>query len=125
VDVIVTDGFTGNIALKTAEGVAQLVRAFLRRAFAANIFTKIAYLFARPALSRVRSMINPNAYNGAVFLGLNGISVKSHGGTNAFGYANAIGVAADMVKNGYLPEVSQAIAKANLILNEEKRDENG
>lgn len=125
VDVIVTDGFTGNIALKTAEGVAQLVRAFLRRAFAANIFTKIAYLFARPALARVRSMINPNAYNGAVFLGLNGISVKSHGGTNAFGYANAIGVAADMVKNGYLPEVSQAIAKANLILNEEKRDENG
>ena len=125
VDVIVTDGFTGNIALKTAEGVAQLVREFLRRAFLANLFTKIAYLVARPALARVRSMINPNGYNGAVFLGLNGICVKSHGGTNAFGYANAVGVAADMVKNGYLPEVSQAIATANLILNEEKRDENG
>ncbi len=125
VDVIVTDGFTGNIALKTAEGVAQLIRTFLRRAFAANLFTKIGYLFARSALGKVRLMINPNNYNGAVFLGLNGISVKSHGGTNALGYANAIGVATDMVKNGYLPEVSRAITKINQILSEEKRDKNG
>jgi glycerol-3-phosphate acyltransferase PlsX len=100
VDVVVTDGFSGNIALKTAEGTARLMSAFVREAFRNSLSAKIGYLFAKRALDKVRGRTDPRRYNGAMFLGLNGVCVKSHGGTDAIGFATAIGVAVDMVKYG-------------------------
>lgn len=97
VDVIVTDGFSGNIALKTAEGTARLVVTLLADAFRSSALTKLGYLMSRPALRALRKHLDPNNHNGAVFLGLNGLVVKSHGGANAKGVANAIGVAHDLV----------------------------
>lgn len=99
VDVIVTDGFTGNVALKTAEGTARLISGYLRAAFQASWMAKLGYVFARPALQALRDRLDPRHYNGGVFLGLNGVVVKSHGGTDAVGYANAVGLAIDMVKD--------------------------
>ncbi|TPE59261.1 phosphate acyltransferase PlsX [Sandaracinobacter neustonicus] len=96
-DVIVTDGFSGNIALKTAEGTAKLVTGLLANAYRASLLTKIGYLFSRPALRALRDQLDPNNHNGAVFLGLNGVVVKSHGAANIKGFANAIGVAHDLV----------------------------
>jgi len=101
VDVVVTDGFSGNIALKTAEGTAKLYSEFLRGAFRSSFVARIGYLFARHALNKVRKRTDPRRYNGALFLGLNGIVVKSHGGTDALGFANAIGVAIDMAANDF------------------------
>ena len=90
VDVVVTDGFTGNVALKTAEGTAQLMAFYLRQAIRHSTLAKLGYLLVRPALRKFRSRIDPRRYNGAIFLGLNGIAVKSHGGTDALGFANAM-----------------------------------
>jgi glycerol-3-phosphate acyltransferase PlsX len=101
VDVVVTDGFTGNIALKTAEGTVKLYSTFLKQAFGQSLFAKLGYLLAKSALQKVKVRTDPRRYNGAMFLGLNGIAVKSHGGTDAFGFANAIGVAVDLVTHGY------------------------
>ena len=100
-----TDGFSGNVALKTAEGVAKLVSEFTRRAFKASPMAALGYLFARPALRRLSTHLDPRKYNGAVFLGLNGIAVKSHGGSDAVGFANAVGVAVDMARHGFLENV--------------------
>ncbi|MGC2854221.1 phosphate acyltransferase PlsX [Novispirillum sp. DQ9] len=97
VDVVVTDGFTGNVALKTAEGTAKLYSSFLKSAFRSSLRAKLGYLLARGALDNVRKRTDPRRYNGAMFLGLNGICVKSHGGTDAVGFANAIGVAVDLI----------------------------
>jgi phosphate acyltransferase len=96
-DVIVTDGFSGNIALKTAEGTAKLVTGLLGNAYRASLLTKVGYFFSRSALRALRDQLDPNNHNGAVFLGLNGVVVKSHGGANIKGFANAIGVAHDLV----------------------------
>ena len=96
VDVVVTDGFTGNVALKTAEGTAKLVGEYLRVTFKSSLLAGIGYLLARSSLDKLRKRLDPRRYNGAIFLGLNGITVKSHGGTDPFGFANAIGVAVDM-----------------------------
>jgi glycerol-3-phosphate acyltransferase PlsX len=100
VDVVVTDGFTGNVALKVAEGAVGLYAQFLREAFKSSLLSKLGYLLAKPALQLLRQRLDPRRYNGAMFLGLNGIVVKSHGGTDEFGFANAIGVAADLVGQG-------------------------
>ncbi|CAN0464878.1 unnamed protein product, partial [Discosporangium mesarthrocarpum] len=100
VDVVVTDGFTGNIALKTAEGTARLMSAFVREAFRNSLSAKIGYVFAKRSLDKLRGRTDPRRYNGAMFLGLNGVCVKSHGGTDAVGFATAIGLAVDMVKYG-------------------------
>ena len=100
VDVVVTDGFTGNVALKVAEGTVALYSQFLREAFKSSMLAKLGYFLARPALQLVRQRLDPRRYNGAMFLGLNGIVVKSHGGTDALGFANAIGVAVDLVQQG-------------------------
>lgn len=107
VDVVVTDGFTGNVALKTLEGTAKLYGHFLREAFSSSWMAKLAYLLARPAIKKVRLRADPRRYNGAMFLGLNGIAVKSHGGTDALGFANAIGVAVDLVANGFSERIKQ------------------
>lgn len=105
VDVIVTDGFTGNVALKTAEGTARLVTIFLRQAFRQSIMSRIGYMLAAPALRKLRERLDPQSYNGGVLLGLNGIVVKSHGGANAEGFANAIGVALDMARDGTIARI--------------------
>ena len=99
VDVVVTDGFSGNIALKTAEGTARFVTDLLRRAFKSSLRSKAGFALSRPALNLLKHHLDPNNHNGAVFLGLNGLVVKSHGGANPKGVANAIGVAASMVRN--------------------------
>jgi glycerol-3-phosphate acyltransferase PlsX len=111
VDVIVTDGFTGNVALKTAEGTARLYSDFLRAAFKHSLSARIGYLFAAGALKKLRERLDPRRYNGAVFLGLQGIAVKSHGGADALGFANAIGVAVDMKLNGFLDKISDGVGK--------------
>ena len=97
-DVIVCDGFAGNIALKTAEGTARFVADLLKRAFTSSVRSKIGFLISRPATELLRDHLDPNNHNGAVFLGLRGIVVKSHGGANENGVATAIGNAAKMVR---------------------------
>jgi glycerol-3-phosphate acyltransferase PlsX len=114
VDVIVTDGFTGNVALKTAEGTAKLFAEALRTSFHHSAMAKIGYVFARGALRRFRERFDPRRYNGAMFLGLRGIAVKSHGSTDAFGFANAIGVAIDMKVNGFLDKIRADLARVNV-----------
>lgn len=98
VDVVVTDGFTGNVALKAIEGTAKLYTGFVREAFKTSTFAKMGYLLASGAWTKLRKRVDPRRYNGGVFLGVNGVCVKSHGGTDALGFAYAIGVAVDLVK---------------------------
>lgn len=114
VDVIVTDGFTGNIAIKTAEGTARLYTEFLRQAFKSSPFARLGYLLARRALKKLRAQVDPRGYNGAMFLGLNGIAVKSHGSTDALGLANAIGVAIDMAKGGINEKIKEEFQRLAL-----------
>jgi glycerol-3-phosphate acyltransferase PlsX len=110
VDVVVTDGFTGNVALKTIEGTARLYSEFLRATFKSSLLAKIGYLLARPALNALRLRTDPRRYNGAIFLGLNGVTVKSHGGTDAIGFSNAIGVAIDMILHGAIEKIREDFA---------------
>jgi len=93
VDVLVCDGFVGNVALKASEGVVHMIRHFLRQSFGRNIFTKLAGLIASPVLKQFRDELDPRAHNGANFIGLQGIVIKSHGGTDEIGFANAINIA--------------------------------
>ncbi len=113
VDVVVSDGFTGNVALKMAEGTSELYSHFLREAFNASWMAKLGYLLAKRTLSQLRSRVDPRRYNGAVFAGLNGVVVKSHGSTDAFGFANAIGVAADMVQQGFMEDIRKECERLN------------
>jgi glycerol-3-phosphate acyltransferase PlsX len=110
VDVIVTDGFTGNVALKSIEGTVKLYSHFLRQTFKSSWIAGLGYLLARPAMNALRARVDPRRYNGAIFMGLNGVCVKSHGGTDAFGFANAIGVAVDMVANGAIEKMRDDFA---------------
>lgn len=105
VDVAVTDGFTGNVGLKIAEGTAKLIASFLRDAFRSSWRARMGYLLARPALARMRERADPRSYDGAMLGGLNGIVVKSHGGTDAMGFSHAIGVAAEMAVNGFVDKI--------------------
>ena len=98
VDVVVTDGFTGNIALKTAEGTAKLVGQFLRRSLKRSLLGQIGAFFASGALNALRRRLDPRAANGGIFLGLGGVVVKSHGGTDAIGFASALDMAISMAK---------------------------
>lgn len=97
-DIVVTDGFIGNVALKTSEGLAKMIRNFLTQAFKRNIFTKLAALIALPVLRSMRQRIDPRRYNGASLLGLRGIVVKSHGGADAVSFETAITIAKKEVK---------------------------
>lgn len=110
VDVVVTDGFTGNVALKTAEGTAKLYSEFLKRTFASSLLAKLGYLLAKGAFGKLRLRMDPRRYNGAMFLGLRGICVKSHGGTDAIGFSNAIAVAADMANHGFNDKIRDQLA---------------
>jgi glycerol-3-phosphate acyltransferase PlsX len=113
VDVIVTDGFTGNVALKAIEGCAKLFGESLRASFQHSLSARIGYVFARGALRKLAARLDPRRYNGAMFLGLAGIAVKSHGSTDAFGFANAIGVAADLKLNGFLQKIVDELSRLN------------
>ena len=106
VDVVVTDGFSGNIALKTAEGTARFVTDLLRRAFKSSLRSKAGFALSQPALNLLKVHLDPNNHNGAVFLGLNGLVVKSHGGANPKGVANAISVACGMVRNDIIRKIA-------------------
>ncbi|MBK8175587.1 MAG: phosphate acyltransferase PlsX [Rhodospirillales bacterium] len=110
VDVVVTDGFTGNIALKTAEGTARLYAEFLKRALTSSPIARLGALLAGPALRAMRARVDPRVYDGAMFLGLNGICVKSHGGTDSFGFSNAIRAAVDLVSDGVNEGIKQDFA---------------
>ena len=110
VDVIVTDGFTGNVALKTAEGLARFFRAELRRTFTESIRAKLGALIAKPALLAMSARLDPSAINGGPFLGLNGVVVKSHGGTDAVGFANAIRLAASLAGSDFIAEIDRKLA---------------
>jgi len=111
VDVIVTDGFSGNIALKATEGTAKFMANMLRQAFTSSLWTRIGYLFARGALNKMRLRADPRRYNGAMFLGLQGVCVKSHGGTDKEGFANAIGVAHDLVAHRFNERIGTELAR--------------
>lgn len=110
-DVVVTEGFSGNIALKTAEGTARQIADYLKAAISRSLMAKIGYLFARGAFRALRAKMDPRSVNGGVFLGLNGIVIKSHGGTDALGFASAIDVAYDMVRYELLAKISTALAE--------------
>jgi glycerol-3-phosphate acyltransferase PlsX len=110
-DVIVCDGFVGNIALKTSEGVARMIATFIREEFTRNIFTRLAALAALPVLKAFRRRIDPRRYNGACLLGLAGIVIKSHGGADALAFANAIKVAVLQVREA-VPERIRAQVSA-------------
>jgi len=103
VDVVVCDGFVGNISLKTSEGVAKMISHFIKKEFTRNILTRIAALFALPVLKAFRQQIDPRRYNGASLLGLRGSVIKSHGGADILAFSNAINVAAEVVEQN-VPE---------------------
>ena len=111
-DVVVCDGFTGNVALKTGEGVAKLIRDFMKAEFLATPFSKMAALIAKPVLTRLAARIDPRNYNGAALLGLNGLVIKSHGGADAASFANAIAVAVNAVEHDLVGRTRGLIAAA-------------
>ncbi|WP_322517206.1 phosphate acyltransferase PlsX [Rhodopseudomonas palustris] len=108
-DVIVSEGFSGNIALKAAEGTARQISEYLKAAMSRTWRSKIGYLFARDAFKALKDKMDPNKSNGGVFLGLNGIVVKSHGGTSADGFAYAVDVSYDMVRYDLLTKINQTL----------------
>ncbi len=112
VDVIVTDGFTGNIALKTGEGTAKLMGEFLREALASGLLPRLAALLALGSLKRLQRRIDPRRVNGGVFLGLNGTIVKSHGSADATGVAAAIGLAFRLARSGFRERLAARVASA-------------
>jgi len=109
-DVVVTEGFSGNIALKTAEGTARQLAEYLRMSIGRTLRARIGYLLAKPAFNRLRDKMDPRKINGAVFLGLNGLAIKSHGGTDAEGFASAVELAHDMVRNDLLHRIAADVA---------------
>jgi phosphate acyltransferase len=114
VDVIVTDGFTGNVALKTGEGTAKLIADFLREAFGAGLLSRFAALLALNSLKRLQRRIDPRRVNGGVFLGLNGTVVKSHGSADATGVSAAIGLAFQLAQVRFIERLAARVASADV-----------
>lgn len=110
-DVVVTDGFTGNVALKTAEGAARLVGGFLREALKSGPFSMMGALLASRGLSRLKDRMDPRTVNGGVFLGLKGLVVKAHGSSDAIGFASAMSVAARMAASSYLDDITSNLER--------------
>ena len=113
VDVVVTEGFTGNIALKTAEGTARQIGEYLRAEMSRNLMSKIGYLFARGAFQALKARMDPRTVNGGVFLGLDGVVIKSHGGTDAIGFAKAVEIGFNMVRHGLLEKIRDSLAQSD------------
>jgi glycerol-3-phosphate acyltransferase PlsX len=109
VDVVVTEGFSGNIALKTAEGTARQIAGYLRQAMGRTWRARLGYLLARPAFQVLSEKMDPRRANGGVFLGLNGIVVKSHGGTDAEGFAAAVELGYDMARYELLSKIASSL----------------
>ena len=114
VDVVVTDGFTGNVAVKTGEGLARFFRAELRRAFTANTLAKLGAVIAARSLKKMGERLDPSSINGGPFLGLNGIVVKSHGSADARGFATAIRLAADLAASDFAAEIDRNLGRLAL-----------
>jgi glycerol-3-phosphate acyltransferase PlsX len=111
VDIVVTDGFVGNVALKTTEGVAKMIRGYLKEGFTRNLFTRIAGLCALPVLKGLSRKIDPRRYNGASLLGLRGVVVKSHGGADVLAYTHAIDIAAKAVIADVSSRIEDRVAR--------------
>lgn len=111
VDVVVTEGFVGNIALKTAEGTARQVASYLRNALMATWMSRIGALFARSAINALRRKMDPRTVNGGVFMGLNGIVIKSHGGTDEIGYKSALGLAYEMARSRLMDKIGDTMQR--------------
>ncbi len=116
VNVVVTDGFTGNVALKTAEGTAKFIATEMRSAFTASLGSKLGAVIAQDALRTLKARLDPNAVNGGPLLGLNGAVVKSHGGANALGFSNAILVAADLAQSTFADEIRANMERLTNVL---------
>lgn len=116
VDVVVTEGFTGNIAIKVAEGTSKQMTTLLRSALKATWLSKLGAFLAGGAFAAVRERLDPSKHNGGVFLGLNGVVVKSHGGTDVLGYATAVEVAIEMVRNGLTQRIAHDVAEVHNLL---------
>ncbi len=116
VDVVVSEGFSGNIALKAAEGTAKQIKEYLRAAMTRTLRAKIGAFLARDAFRAVADKVDPRKVNGGVFLGLNGVVVKSHGGTDAEGYANAIDVGYDVARHELLARIAASIANSEAFM---------
>jgi glycerol-3-phosphate acyltransferase PlsX len=116
VDVVVTDGFTGNIALKTAEGLAKFIAALMKEALTSSLIAKLGALLAMSALKRMSQKIDPNAINGGPLLGLNGVVVKSHGGATPGGFGAAIRVAVELGRSDYMEQVGVNLQRLTALL---------
>jgi phosphate acyltransferase len=109
VDVVVTEGFAGNIALKAAEGTARQLSHLLKDAMQQSLWSKLGYLFARGAFRTLAGKMDPRKANGGVFLGLNGIVIKSHGGTDVVGFSAAIDIGYDMIRHDLLARIGETL----------------
>ncbi len=109
VDVVVTEGFTGNIALKTAEGTAKQIAEYLRASMSRSLMSKLGYLLAKGAFAALKEKMDPRKVNGGVFLGLDGVVIKSHGGTDAIGFASAVELGYEMARYDLLAKVREMI----------------
>ena len=120
-DIVVTEGFTGNVALKTAEGTAKMITTFLRTSIKSSFLSQVGAFIARGAFGALRDRMDPRKHNGGVFRGLNGVVVKSHGGTDALGFATAIDVAVEMVNNGLIAKIAADVEAVNSILSQQSK----
>ena len=109
-NVIVTDGFTGNIALKTAEGTARFITDSLKKTLKENLLSKISLIFSYFSLKKFKSKLDPRKYNGAILLGLNGPVVKSHGGTDAFGFYHSIDLCYRIIKGNLIGQIKNNLS---------------
>lgn len=107
VDVIVTDGFSGNIALKSIEGTARFIKTSLKNIFKSSLLSMLGYILLYKSFKKLKTKIDPSKYNGAVLLGLNGIVVKSHGGADAIGFSNAVTYTIKLLTNNFIPEIGR------------------
>jgi glycerol-3-phosphate acyltransferase PlsX len=119
VDVVVTEGFAGNIALKSAEGTARQIAGYLRAEMRRTIWTRIGYMLARSAFRALAKKLDPARSNGGVFLGLNGIVIKSHGGADANAFSAAVDIGYDMVRHELMAKIGQALVPETRVVVEE------
>ena len=114
-DVVVCDGFVGNVALKSSEGIAKMIATLLRQEFGRNLLTRLAGLFALPVMNAFKRQVDPRRFNGATLLGLRGVVVKSHGGADRFAFEHAIDAAAEEVEGGVLKRISDQLHQLNTV----------
>lgn len=120
-DVVVTDGFTGNIALKSAEGAAKLFATFLKESLTSSLITKIGALIAKDGFKKLKEKMDPRSFNGGVFLGLNGLVVKSHGSTDALGFASALSVAAKLAASDYQSTIEENVSRLTILREQQSK----